>query len=253
MRELTQREALAAAVQQAASEPDRVDDRRRDPTARQALDRTVDEPDVEAGVVRSERGVAREREEPSDRELRPGSASQLGVAEAREARDRGRKRDARLDERLERVGDLERLHPNRADLADPVATRGEPGGLEVEHDDLGVLDQRVDAALVRQSNPRAAPREARVAVDDVREEGMGERDGRALEREESARGVLGRDGAAARVDELNETVGRVEGELHAIHRIRTYVRLQGQKKGRTTLCAQCGPPQSSVLESAIRP
>src|SRR4029453_12934096 len=124
------------------------------------------------------------------------------------------------------------LHATRADLADAVATRREPGGLEVENDDLRVLDQHVDDGLVRESDPRPAPREARVAVDDVPEQGGGQRARRALEPEENARGVLGRYGAAARLDELHETVGRVEGELHALHRIRTYVRLQGETKSR---------------------
>ena len=73
VRELAQREALAPPVQQAAREPDGVDDGRGDPPAGQALDRTVEEADVEAGVVRGERRVAREREEPPDRQLRAGA------------------------------------------------------------------------------------------------------------------------------------------------------------------------------------
>ena len=108
VRELREREALAAAVQQAPREPDGVDDGRGDAPAGEALDGVVEEPDVEAGVVRGERRVAGEREEAADRELRPGRAAQLGVAQAGQARDRRRQRDARVDERLERLGDLER-------------------------------------------------------------------------------------------------------------------------------------------------
>ena len=156
-------------MEEAPGEPDGVDDRRGDPTAREALDRTVDEADVEARVVSGQRSVAREGEEPADRELGPGSAPQLRVVEARHAGDRRRQRDAGLDERVERLGDLEPTDPRGADLADPVAAGREARRLEVEDDDLGILDERVDAALVRQADAHASPREARITVDDVRQ------------------------------------------------------------------------------------
>ena len=232
VRELAQREALAPAVEKAAREPDGVDDGGGDPAAREPLDRAVDEADVEAGVVSAERRVAGEREEPADRELGSRRAAELGVLQAGQPRDRRRQRHAGLHERLERVRDLERLDANRTDLADAVTTRGEPGRLEVEDDDLGVLDERLGAGLAGEPDACAAPHEARVAVDDVGEERVRQRDGSALEREEHARGVLRRDGAATRVDQLDETVGGVERELHPTDRIRTYVRLQGQTKGR---------------------
>ena len=136
------------------------------------------------------------------------------------------------DERLERVRDLERLDTYRADLADAVTTRGEPGRLEVEDDDLGVLDERLGAGLACKPDPCAAPHETRVVGDDVGEQRVRQGDGCALECEEDARGVLRRDSAATRLDQLHQTVGGVERELHPIHRIRTYVRIQGQTKGR---------------------
>ena len=43
---------------------------------------------------------------------------------------------------------------------------------------------------------------------------MGERRRSALEREEHARRLLGRDRAPARMDQLDEAVGGVERELH---------------------------------------
>ena len=70
MRELREGEALAPPVEEPAREPDGVDDRRGDAPAGEPLDGAVEEADVEAGVVRGERRVAREREEAADGELR---------------------------------------------------------------------------------------------------------------------------------------------------------------------------------------
>ena len=67
---------------------------------------------------------------------------------------------------------------------------------------------------VGEADAPAEPGEARVAVDDVGEQGVGERRRRALEREEHARRLLRPDRAAPRVDELDEPVGGVERELH---------------------------------------
>ncbi len=119
-----------------------------------------------------------------------------------------------LHERLERLLDRERPDTHRADLAHPVARRREPGRLEVEDDELGVLDQRLALAAVRETYASATPLEARVAVDDVGEERVRERRGRALEREESACRLFRRHRAASRVDQLDEAVGGVERELH---------------------------------------
>ena len=69
VRELAQRETLAPTVEKTAREPDGVDDGRSDPAAGEPLDGAIDEADVEAGIVSAERRVAREREEPADRQL----------------------------------------------------------------------------------------------------------------------------------------------------------------------------------------
>ena len=155
----------------------------------------VEEADVEAGVVRGERCVAGEREEAADGELRTRCAAQLGVAQAGQPGDRRRERDPGLDERLERLGDLERLDAHRADLAHAVARGREPGRLEVEDDELGVLDQRVGLRAVRETDASAEPREPGVTVDDVGEQRVRECRRRALEREEHACRLLRRDRA----------------------------------------------------------
>ena len=53
------------------------------------------------------------------------------------------------------------------------------------------------------------------------------------ERIERAGRVLGRYGPVSRLDELDETIGGVERELHGVEPRRTYVRLQEHKEGRT--------------------
>ena len=60
----------------------------------------------------------------------------------------------------------------------------------------------------------AAPREPRVARDDVVEQRAGDRRRGRREREERAGRLAGRHRPASRLDELDEAVGAVEGELH---------------------------------------
>ena len=174
----------------------------------------IEESHVEAGVVRGERRVAREGQEPPHRVLEPGSAAELRVVQAGQPRDRRREGDARLDERLERLGDLELPHAHGPDLAYAVAGSGEPGRLEVEHDDLGVLDREIVVRVVREADAAAEPAEPRVPLHDVGEERVGERLGRTLEREEHARRLHRADRAAASLNQLDESIGRVEAPLH---------------------------------------
>ena len=220
---------------------------RGDPPAGQPLDGVVEEADVEAGVVRGERRVAGEREEAPDRELRPRRAAQLGVAQARQPRDRRRQRDARVDERLERLGDLERLDAHRADLAHPVARRAESPVVSRSKTTSSASSMSVSG--VRPSgepDARAEPREARVAVDDVGEQGVRQRRGRALEREEHARRLLRAATAPRRAWTSSTRRSAASNEsCIAAHRRRTYVRVQGQTKGRPETASS----QSSVSES----
>ncbi len=78
----------------------------------------------------------------------------------------------------------------------------------------------------------AQPGEPRVTVDDVGEQGVRQRRGCTFEREENPGGLLRPDRALPRLDELDEPVGGIERQLHALYGNRTYVRVQGQTKGR---------------------
>ena len=77
-------------------------------------------------------------------------------------------------------------HAHRADLADPVARGREPGRLEVEDDELGLLEQRV-AGLARERDGRAAADDAAVAGGDLVEQRAGEAVGDRRRREERPR------------------------------------------------------------------
>ena len=163
----------------------------------------------------SERRVAGESEEAADRQLGSRCRAELDVAQPGEARDRRRQRHAGADESLEGLGDLESPNARRADLADPVARGGQSRGLEVEDDERRVLDDDLFAASVGEPDPRTEPGEPRVALDDVREQRVGERRRRPLERKQRPSGVLGSDRSPPRLDQLDEAVGGVERELHA--------------------------------------
>ena len=205
-------------------EPDRVDDRRGEAPAREALELVLEEGDVEARVVRDEHGVARELEEAADGDLRARRAAQVLVPDPRQRGDVRRQEDAGIHERLERVRDREPAYADGADLADPARARREPGRLEVEDDELGVLDLDSAVRLDREADARAEPREPRVALDDVLEQRARERGRRPLEREEDARRLLRADRAAAGLHELHEPIRGVERELHGPRGYRTYVR-----------------------------
>ena len=182
--------------------------------AGEPLDGVVEEPDVEAGVVRHEWRVAGEREEPADRELRARGGAQLGIAQPCETGDGRWQRDAGIHERLEGLVDLERLDPYGADLAHAIARCREARRLEVEDHELGVLDEHVGLRTVREADTRPEPHQPRVPVDDVGEQRVRERRWSPLEREENARRLLRCDRASTRVDQLDEPVGGIEGQLH---------------------------------------
>ena len=150
MGEVREREARGAALKEAAREPDGVEHGRADAFPREPVDLVLQEADVEAGVVRRERSVAGEREEAPYRDLRARGPSQIVLADPGERRDERRQSGAGIDERLERLGDLERSDADGADLADAVAARREPRRLEVEDDELGVLDRRPGFRLARE-------------------------------------------------------------------------------------------------------
>ena len=251
MRERGEREALAPALEKPPREPDRVDDRRRDAPAGEPLDLALEEREVEARVVRDERRVAREAEEAADGQLRARRPPQVGVADPGERGDVGRERRARVDERLERVLDRERADAHRADLADAAAARGEPGRLEVEDDELGVLDQDVGVRRVGEPDARAEPGEPRVALDDVLEQRAGERSRRPLEREEHVRRVVRSDRPAPSLHELDEPIRSIERELHArrLSNICSYLKRCEQSR-RTSARTTEGPPRGGPSETS---
>ena len=140
-------------------------------------------------------------------------------------RDRCGERHAGVHERLERVVELEAADALRTDLADARRSRREPRRLEVDDDEMRVLEEDVAAGRIREPDGRTAPREPGVTLDDVVEERPGERRRRVREREQRARGLVDGDGAAPRLDELDQAVGGVEASCMRCDGKRTYVRL----------------------------
>ena len=133
-------------------------------------------PDVEAGVVGDEHRVSGERHELRERLAHPGRCAQLRVGEPCEASDLARKRDAGSDERLEEPVLLKPPDPDRADLADPRRRHREPGRLEVEDDEGGLVEPWI--LRIGERDVGAAPRQPVVEVDQRPEQGAREALGR---------------------------------------------------------------------------
>ena len=209
-----------ALPEQAPREPDGVDDRRGDATPREELDLPVEEGEVEAGVVRDDRRVAGEREQAADGELGAWRSRERLGADPGDGRDGGGKRDPWVDERLERVLELESPNALRPDLADPRGARRETRRLEIDDDEMRVLESDVRARRRREPDRCAAPGKPRVAGDDVVEQRPGERRRRAREGEQRPRRLVGRHRPPPRLDELDEPVGGIERELHRPRSIR---------------------------------
>ena len=213
--ERRQADALLAALEQAPREPDRVDDRRRHSPARQPLDLAIEEAHVEAGVVGDEHGVARELEEPPHGQLDRRRSPQRPRVDPRQRGDRWGQRPPRVHERLEPLLQLEPADAHGADLADRGRAGREAGRLEVEDDVGRVLERERRAGRRSEPDAAAAPAEAGVAVDDVREQRAGEPGRDVAQRVERPCRILGRHRPVPGFDELHEPVGRIERELHA--------------------------------------
>ncbi len=170
VRKRSEPDAAHPAGEKPAGEPDRVDDRRGHAAAGQPLHLPVEEGEVEARVVRDEDGVAGEAEKASDRQLRPGSAAQRRRADTGQCRDHGRQRDARVDERLERLASLERDDALGADLADAGRRRRETCRLQVEDDERRVFEEDIVGSRPGKAHGVAVPVEPRVFADDVVEQ-----------------------------------------------------------------------------------
>jgi monovalent cation:H+ antiporter-2, CPA2 family len=229
LREGSEPGARRAALEQAAREPDSVDDGPGEAGAREPLRLTVEERQVEAGVVRNQDRVTRELEKAPNGDVRMSLSAQLRVTQTGKGADRGRERDAGIDEQLELVLELELPNAHRADLADVRATGPQSGGLQIDHDERGLLEQQLGARRLRQPDRVAAPGQAGILSDDLLQQAASEPERGVAKREEPARGLLGEDRPPPLLDELDEPVGRIEPELHQRQNKRTYVRLQGSR------------------------
>ncbi len=183
----------------------------------------LDEALVEAGVVRDEQVVACEAEEAPEDGRDGRRTPQLLAAQAGEAGDRLRERDARVDERLERVDELERPDADGADLADAVACGREPGRLQVEDDELGLF-QQAGRVVLRQGRRWFLPRRlgCRPRSPPPTANGRGRRDGGSGK---ERAGCVDRRQRAALLEQVHQPVEGVERELHRHKYKRTYVRL----------------------------
>ncbi len=215
VRERGQAHPLDASPQQVARERDGVEHRRGEALAGEPVELAVDEAGVEAGVVRDEQRVAGERAEAPQSGAHARRTAELLVAQPGQPSDLDGERHAGCDEGLERRGGLETLDADGADLADTGRGDRQAGRLEVEDDEGRLLEQRrLDAG---EHDRAAAPGEAGVLGDERLEQRAGEPGRRTPQREHVGRGIDGGDAAAPLLEELGETIERVEGELHAPH------------------------------------
>jgi hypothetical protein len=162
--------------------------------------------------VRDEQVVAREGEEPRQHPPERRRPPELVGAQAREPLYRARQGDSRVHQRLEGVDELQPLHADRADLADPVALRGEARRLQVEDDERRLVEQRV-ARLAGEGDGRATADDAAVAGGDVREqrdrEPLGDR-----ARGEQRPGRFDRRERPRLLERLDQAVEGVQRQLH---------------------------------------
>ena len=205
------------AGEQLPGEADGVDDRRRQPAAGEQLDLAVEEREVEAGVVRDDdRALAREGEERADCGAGPRRPAQVAVGDAGDPGDDRRDGDAGST----RVWNVPagRSASTRTAPISQIADRAGPesGRLEVDDDEARGLERQVVARRSGEPDAGAAPGEPRVARDDVVEQAPREPLRGVGEREERPGGLLDGHRPAPLLDELDEPVGGVEGELHAL-------------------------------------
>ena len=162
VRERREPDASDAPGEQPPGEADRVHDGRRQPSAGDELDLTVEERQVEAGVVRDQDGaVAGEGEEAADRGRRARRSAEVAIVDPGQPGDHRRERDAGIDERLERPRGQERLDADGADLADPGPGRPQARRLEVDDHEAGRLERQPLPG--RRRRARRSPRARRAA------------------------------------------------------------------------------------------
>jgi hypothetical protein len=164
--------------------------------------------------VGDENRVASELQESPDRQCCRGLAAQLRVAQPRECGNRRSNWDSGIDERLELLRQLQLVHADGADLADPRVPRCQSGRLEVDDDERRRLEQQLGARRVGEPDGIASPREPGVLADDLLEQVPREPHRRAAEREQAASGLLRVDGPPPLLDQLDEPIGGIQPQLH---------------------------------------
>ena len=117
---------------EAAGERARVDGRVAVPIPAMALEREVEEPEIEAHVVADDDGALAELEPRGQHGVDARGGPHHGLGDAGEHRDLGRHEAARVDERVERAEASTAADLDGADLGDAVVLR-RAGGLEVDH------------------------------------------------------------------------------------------------------------------------
>src|SRR5262249_56904294 len=93
-------------------------------------------------------------------------ASEVGVGQAGQRRDRRAGRRAGVDEELELGVELEVPNAHCADLADPRAAGAEAGRLEIDDDERRAVERDVGAWRPGEPGAAAAPGEACGLADD---------------------------------------------------------------------------------------
>ena len=169
VRERGEADALLAAGEQPAREPDGVDHRRRDPAAGQPLDLAIEEAHVEARVVGDEDGVAGELEEAAHAPARPAAlrAARSGSMPVSAAIGAGSGRRGLTS--VSNRSSSSRSRTRTAPISQIAEEPGrEPGRLEVDDDVGRALERERRARRLGEPDARPAPGEPRVAVDDVR-------------------------------------------------------------------------------------
>ena len=120
-----------------------------------------------------------------------GAPRRCSFAQARDRRRAGRDAEARIDERLELVDQLELTDPDGADLADRGRPRPQSGRLEVDDDERRPLEEELGSGRLRERDRVAVPRQARVGFHDLGQERAREGDRRLAQGEQPPRRVLG--------------------------------------------------------------
>ena len=197
---------------------------RRRPSMR--AERTLQEADVEAGVVGDEHAPLGKPQEVAERRAdRPGSR-QVALADARERHDRRRQRDPRVDEALERrdAREAARSAPRRSRRCALPARRRSSRGRRRRSAPSSSGVSAGGAQSARPTSPSPTRQSRLSRAHDLVQQPPDERRRRALQREQAPGRVLRPERAAMRVQRIDQPVCATERELKLL-RTRTHVRI----------------------------